>query len=197
LAATACNASHATRNPPAPCEPDCEVEPDCDETGCACPASVPAHGTSCPQAAQICRYGDPCEDFEEHEASCGADGLWSVQSYGTSCNPPPPWECPYEIPAPTDFCDSDFAEGPCTYPDPQCPDGEVVATCFDYGWQLEYTVDCNPPPPCPADLPDAGEACDPSIEGQLCTYVHPDCPEESYTATCTMGAWAVDAPVCI
>lgn len=51
--------------------------------------------------------------------------------------------------------------------------------------------------PCPATQPMSGSAC--GIDGTTCSYANPSCDEAGATATCSGGAWSVDAfgPSCL
>ncbi|MCA9619475.1 MAG: hypothetical protein KC731_10635 [Myxococcales bacterium] len=127
---------------------------------CVCPDAIPSDGSLCRQEGLTCGYGDDSCGFPEQEASC-QDGTWFV--YYNSCNPPPPFYCPTEVPENGSPCWVEPYESPgvCTY-SPPCGDVPTTATCSsDVGlWQVEV-------PLCP------GEGCA-GLDLQTCNAV-PDC----------------------
>lgn len=162
-----------------------------------CPSARPSTGDSCDEPME-CVYDDECD--LEVTASCGDDGVWAVQ-YGGTCNPPPPSECPEEAPANGDACD--FEIGSCTY-EGQC--GEPFnATCEVDGWSVDTEVSCNPPPPCPQELPGEGDACELTPGGTPigCSYeVSTACGPQIAEAECGVSeqsgevVWFVALPTC-
>lgn len=101
-------------------------------------------------------------------------------------NPPPP-DCPEQQPAYDSDCDNEGDS--CSYGPDECGN-EVIATCTDGAWDVQYEGTCNPPPPeCPEAEPAHGEACD---EWNSCTY-YDECGS-SYEATCDGATWDVGIP---
>lgn len=125
----------------------CEVE-SCNPPIVECPAAVPNSGDSCDPEVGTCHYTDDCGS--DVPASCD-DGSWSVEI--ATCNPPPPGDCPAELPAFGDACDPEV--GDCTYTD-EC-DQQIIASCNGATWEIEAGASCNPPPPCPGILPAEGD----------------------------------------
>ena len=79
--------------------------PDCGEDdSCECPATPPAQGSPCPDVGQLCAYQDGSCPIE---FSCADDG-W--ERWVTSCNPPPPNDCPNALPVAGSVC-HDYGEG--------------------------------------------------------------------------------------
>ncbi len=114
---------------------------------------------------------------------------------GYACNPPPtPSECPESTPAQDSACDAPGME--CEYPDPDCEYSATFATCENGAWQVGWTGgSCNPPAPCPAEIPANGDAC--GWEEPICTYtVDTGCGPMDVPATCENGAWSVAIPIC-
>jgi hypothetical protein len=117
-------------NPPAPDVPDAPVA--------SCPPSAPAQGSACdPTLSRVCTYGD-CLGRPTTEARC-VGGAWEVQE--STCNPPPPEECPTTVP---------MAGAACTYVGPGCtygtcpPSSTTFAMCVSGRWSVGM-ASCNPP----------------------------------------------------
>jgi hypothetical protein len=132
-------------NPPAPDVPDAAVT--------SCPPSAPTPGGACdPTLSRVCTYGD-CLGRPTTEARC-AGGAWEVQE--STCNPPPPEECPTTVPMPG---------AACTYVGPGCnygtcpPSGPYYARCVSGRWAV-VQASCNPPPDGGVAPSDAGRPPD-------------------------------------
>ncbi|XYH92632.1 hypothetical protein ACMHYB_32740 [Sorangium sp. So ce1128] len=136
--------------------------PGCDPTvqGGSCPEEEPERGSSCEADDLSCDYIDSCDNPIGYEC---VDGAWQVESE-ISCNPPPPPECPAEMPATGSAC-WQIGAG-CAYGGPpDCPEPTIV-TCGDDGtWSVTtIAVSCNPPAPaCPEELPADGDPCEAGI----------------------------------
>lgn len=164
-----------------------------------CPDGVPQQGGSCELDVGTCNYIDDCSGGDV-EASCEGDGTWSV-TYDSTCNPPPPLECPEEVPTAGDECDIEI--GSCSYTD-EC--GISFSADCDGTWSIgEAFESCNPPPPCPAELPAEGAICESSPGGtpQDCSYeVETACGTQTVSAECELPkdakdfVWVLDAPPC-
>ncbi len=159
-----------------------------------CPTSAPGSGTSCAGfAGGICEY-DPCQ-FQPSLFECQG-GVW-VATGSSSCNPPPPFECPPTEPLAGSACYGDGSEGVvCSYDyGPCCPPDE--ARCVNGFWEI-MGVDCNPPPPdpCPIDAPLNGAACGSMDECanpyRTCDYG--DCGgsgQPEFAASCDGSVWTI------
>ncbi|WP_437662728.1 hypothetical protein [Sorangium sp. So ce1182] len=132
--------------------------PGCDPTvqGGSCPEELPERGSSCEADDLSCDYIDSCDNPIGY--GC-VDGAWQVESE-MSCNPPPPPECPAELPATGSAC-WQIGAG-CAYGGPpDCPDPTIVTCGEDGTWSVTVAVSCNPPPPaCPEELPADGDPCE-------------------------------------
>ncbi|AUX41156.1 hypothetical protein SOCE26_025630 [Sorangium cellulosum] len=141
--------------------------PGCDPTvqGGSCPAELPERGSSCDADDLACDYIDSCDNPIDYRC---VDGAWQVEAE-MSCNPPPPPECPEQLPEAGSGCWQLGAS--CAYSDPpDCPEPTIV-TCGDDGaWSVTVAVACNPPPPgCPGVMPESGDPCD--AELGTCGYM--------------------------
>lgn len=158
--------------------------------GCsACPSAVPASGSPCAADGLQCDYGDDGCGFPEQTASCD-EGSWTV--FYNSCNPPPPFECPPELPVDgTDCVDAGWGEpGTCDY-EIETPDGflEATAACDYHGeggitWSVTFTTE--PTTPCGAFTSRA--AC---VIGDACRWLVPGCGAGTETVT-PVGCYPVD-----
>lgn len=135
--------------------------PGCDPTveGGSCPEEIPERGSSCEADDLSCEYIDSCDNPIGY--GC-VDGAWQVEAE-MSCNPPPPPECPAEMPATGSAC-WQLGAG-CAYNGPpDCPDPTIVTCGEDGTWSVTVAVSCNPPPPaCPEELPADGDPCEAGI----------------------------------
>lgn len=161
-----------------------------------CPNGVPTLGTSCPEEGE-CTYTSECSS--DIIATCEADGTWDVEYTGT-CNPPPPVECPTATPIDGDDC---FEPQNCSYGDP-CG-GSVNASCDGVTWTVEYSNDtCNPPPPCPGELPEEGSECNLTPGGvpEGCVFAaETPCGVQMVGGVCLQSAegtfvWDLEVPEC-
>lgn len=156
-----------------------------------CPDVAPADGAPCSGVGR-CNYG-PCQ---EQEASCEG-GVWKT-SWVSSCNPPPPPFCPE--PGPPAEGDTCFGPIECDY----VVDCDLVTASCDAdvsSFTLTVTPDplCNPPPPCPSELPAEGAACE--LATSCVVSVPSACGELMATVTCAPSpdgvlAWTVAVPTC-
>jgi len=180
----------------------CDSEISCDDPNVACnppivdcPAAVPTSGDSCDSDVGSCSYTDDCGS--DVTATC--DGTWSIEI--ASCNPPPPGDCPEQIPSFGEECDP--AVGDCQYLD-EC-EQPITASCNGATWEIEEGGSCNPPAPCPTELPAEGSVCD--FKGYFgppigCEYdVETACGPALAEAECVgveeQGiVWHVTAPPC-
>ncbi|MBL8739617.1 MAG: hypothetical protein JNK04_00940 [Myxococcales bacterium] len=172
----------------------CEVE-SCNPPIPECPVAMPSTGDSCDPELGTCGYVDDCGS--DVTASC-EDGEWVVDI--GSCNPPPPGDCPAQVPAAGDPCDPEV--GSCQYAD-DCGQ-TITASCNGATWEVDPVSSCNPPPPCPITLPAEGDPCEltPGGTPRGCTYdVETACGPATATAECVeveeQGlVWLVTAPPC-
>lgn len=163
----------------------------------ACPDAEPSSGDACEEEGLSCGYVDDCSNPIDYGCE---DGAWTITA-ASSCNPPPPGECPVSTPAYGEACDEvglycHFGEDPCGTP--------ITGTCSVDGWQIDEGFSCNPPPPdCPAELPSIGTACDYDPETFLypafCMYdTETPCGVESVTVSCASDqgemVWQFDSP---
>jgi hypothetical protein len=161
-----------------------------------CPTSPPGTGTAC--AGDVDCWYDPCEHDPSYYTCEG--GVW-VPSGGSSCNPPPPFECPPELPVQGEWCWGEDAEQQvCSYDSgPCCPPNE--ARCINGAWEISE-IDCNPPPPdpCPEQQPAAGTACG----GAECSNPYRSCGygdcggsgQPEVLAVCDGSTWSLQ-PQCV
>jgi hypothetical protein len=177
LAPLACGSTVTTSNPPGP----------------ECPAETPASGSAC-AGGLSCFYPSP-DGCDDREATC-VDGVWQVGWGGSTCNPPPPPWCPELLPAHGESC---YGPIDCTYQD-ECGQN-VTASCGGESatWTVNDVVSCNPPPPCPAELPENNSLCD--FETSCAVAVDSACGVLMATATCAVAEdgslrWEVAAPLC-
>lgn len=162
-----------------------------------CPSSVPTEGAACePPDDGSCTYPDDCN--LEIIASC-TEGSWEVEYSGT-CNPPPPGECPEELPFELDNCSEPMS---CDYQD-ECGQ-DIQATCDGSEWSVSEPMEsCNPPAPCPQDLPAMGSLCEEEFgppEG--CSWeAETSCGPATVTGECSPDedgsgyVWELTAPPC-
>lgn len=111
---------------------------------CACPESLPKGGTDCPLGVGPCYYGT-YEGKPAYTATCTEAG-WDVDSAydPPACNPPP--YCPQDPPFQGDSCYCNGFGSECDYVD-ECGQ-PIYVHCTGSQWQVTYTSDCIPPPPC-------------------------------------------------
>lgn len=175
-----------------------EATPGCP----GCPASVPAEGEACFVDGMECGYGGDACGFPEQSAICD-EGAWTV--WYNSCNPPPPFQCPPELPLDGSDCtDAGWGEpGSCSY-EVETSEGPQTATaeCDYVEAGLLWTV----------TFPDGGPASCASLEARAhclasdaCRWLVPGCgggtetvtPEGCYPATdCTPGS-CLDDQACV
>jgi hypothetical protein len=119
---------------------------------------------------------------------------------GGSTTNPPETGCPAETPTDGNACED---PGTCNYSD-EC-DGEIVATCGEEGtWSVEWGSSCNPPPPCPSELPTEGDECEftPGGVPEGCSYeVQTACGPQTAAASCEQTGdlayeWVITPPEC-
>ncbi len=139
-----------------------------------CPEASPASGSTCNDEGLGCGYIDECGNPIEY--TCGS-GTWAISEV-TSCNPPPPDECPGSQPAWGEPCDAIGLT--CSFGLDHC--GQLITgECTLDGWIIDEIFSCNPPPAeCPDELP---------VEGSPCTY-QPDTIDD-YPSFC---GYAVETP---
>jgi hypothetical protein len=155
-----------------------------------------------PQPGSACATTDTCSydwcGASNVTATC-VDGAWEVQ-YGSTCNPPPPQECPVTAPYGQGCWEAGVV---CTYSD-ECGN-PFEATCDGATWQVgEPGTSCNPPPPeCPLELPTAGLACPDPAPAIGCPYEVPSvCGTLFVVASCVADAfggtaWTVEGDTCM
>ena len=116
---------------------------DFGSLGCdaPCPDASPESGSTCAQLGQDCFYGgggastSECDQWVDVTATCKANGTWSTEAK-EACPYP---ECPSEAPTDGQGCYGSvtFGEYTCSYADPSCDSGELVATCsYQRSWVL-------------------------------------------------------------
>lgn len=148
-----------------------------------CPEAEPASGDACDNEGLSCGYVDDCTNPIDYGCE---DGAWTITAV-SSCNPPPPGECPLATPTYGAPCDEvglscTFGEDPCGTP--------ITGTCSTDGWQIDEVFSCNPPPAaCPAELPAIGTLCEPDPESgfypEYCGYdAETPCGIEPVIASC-------------
>lgn len=180
MAASGAAGCYSTSNPPPPGE---------------CPGAQPISGEPC-TAGSDCSFSDECGN--EVIATC-VDDFWQVEWTGT-CNPPPP-ECPAALPLEGEPCDE---PAECFYTD-ACGN-DINASCDGFEFTVSEPIEsCNPPPPCPLELPDEGSACELTPGGvpEGCSYeVETPCGVVTASAECvspdggTTYVFDVTAPAC-
>jgi len=148
-----------------------------------CPESTPSYGSSCGAVDGTCMYSDECGS--PITATCKA-GTWDVQYEGT-CNPPPPEECPLDPPWSGTCWDASLT---CEYQD-AC--GQWFSfSCNGTTWIAgEPPFSCNPPPPCPGEIPIEGSECFATPGGfpEGCSYlVETACGPTEIFPTCVGDA---------
>ena len=166
--------------------PACNGSVDVEPTpATSCPDAQPAEGTAC-GAPLSCDYAG---------SYCGAsfecvDSVWADRT--PPCNPPPPDECPDLPPSTSTSC---WTEGmTCVYPNWDECGQNLNTTCVGGTWEIEEVVSCNPPPPCPAEVPENGSSCDFPNE---CGYtVESECGLAPVNASCDGVTWTVDELIC-
>lgn len=166
--------------------PACDGSVDVEPGETSCPEARPAVGSAC-GGSMNCYYDD---------SSCGApftcvDGAWVDQS--PPCNPPPPEECPDSAPADGSVCwNLDMV---CDYPGWDECEPHLTATCVGGTWDTEeQVVSCNPPEPCPGEVPEDGSSCGAPME---CDYTaESPCGPVPTHASCDGGTWSVDSIIC-
>lgn len=121
-------------------------------------------------------------------ASLGAQACDGMVTTNPPPTNPPFIECPSSVP--TEGADCEPPDETCTYPD-EC-NLEIVASCTDGSWELEYTGTCNPPPPeeCPVEPPNDLESCGEPME---CQY-QDECGQD-FSASCDGANWSVSEPL--
>lgn len=133
--------------------------------------------------------------------AAGTAALATAGCFGEIITNPPPADCPdaescdppllrCPISPPAEGADCGPGEGSCSYKD-ECGQTNLIASCGEGGWELEYTGGtCNPPPvECPETAPKQGGACQPGYGS--CTYVD-ECGQVYLTATCGGAGWEVE-----
>ena len=89
-------------------------------------------------------------------------------------------------------CALDPAIGSCTFADPDCPGATLIYSCAADGtWDLEIDWDvpnCNSPETCPAEVQQAGGACDVKTF-VICTYPSADCETGQVELSCADATW--------
>ncbi len=170
-----------------------------DATFADCPAAQPATGDGCTDDGATCNYGsDGCGN----EVTFGCDGsTWSPELTAVACNPPPPVECPMDLPINNDPCPEVGLT--CDYPDGI--GSSLSARCSDTGWEVDEPIG-NPPPPtqCPIDVPFAGMGCGEQSLPAICGYlVETPCGTEPVVFDCQVAQlsqlleWVITtAPTC-
>jgi hypothetical protein len=117
-------------------------------------------------------------------------GEWVDNS--PSCNPPFPEPCPAEAPLPLSSCYVPFQT--CVYPDWDGCGQDLNVTCNGGVWESDGIGPCNPPAPCPAELPASGSLCDYPVQ---CNYtVESPCGPIPAVASCDGLTWTVDSLIC-
>ncbi len=161
-----------------------------DNSNCACPASIPTDGTSCFQEGLSCGYGDDFCGFPEQEAEC-RDGEWS--SWYNSCNPPPPFECPVDLPLEGTSCDENGwgSAGTCFY-DEETPCGtqQVQADCTwdELHLQMMWTVEAPTCSSAQCETYGHKDLCDADTG---CRWLVPGCGSGTETVT-PEGCYPID-----
>lgn len=157
---------------------------------CDCPASIPADGDSCSREGMLCGYGDDFCGIPDQEAEC-RDGRWNT--WFNSCNPPPPFECPQELPLEGTSCDENGwgTPGTCNY-DEETPCGTqpVQADCSydDVALQMVWAVEA---PTCSSAQCDTYGHKDLCNADSGCRWLVPGCGSGTETVT-PEGCYPVD-----
>ena len=148
-----------------------------------CPDTQPAEGTAC-EAPMECQYNDGCGA----SVVCVA-GAWLDMT--PPCNPPFPEPCPAEAPQLGSSCYEPYQS--CLYPNWDECGQDLNVTCNGGVWEADGISSCNPPPPCPAEVPANGSICDFPV---LCDYtIDSECGLIPATASCDGATWTVDSTI--
>lgn len=170
-----------------------------------CPETTPVAGTGCPLLEEdVCHYEQEATCFDgslthaEIDATCGGDGVWSLESDASA-------ECCPGAPPPDGQVACGFDEQTCNFEgDVVCEDGgsiggAVESTCTDGRWHTVYEPSgglCEGETPCPEAPPATGEACT-IDDGTECLWEKSsECPDGAGrllidVASCGVsGTWA-------
>lgn len=107
--------------------------------------------------------------------------------YGGTTNPPPTSYCPETTPSAGSSCDPDETGPECLYHNDQC--GDVIASCIDATWQVDYGTCEVAWVVCPDVAPITEGTC----EGEGTCEYSDECGQ-TITATCLSVRWDTQYP---
>ncbi len=180
VSATGCSGAIVTYNPP---PPDAGVD--------ECPTTAPAYGAACNLSSTVtCDYG-PCAVMR-----CADTKTWQSAS---SCNPPPPRQCPATAPQVGTTCyPQSIPSTGCTFG----PDGNLcMASATTFFCDAKSGIwSSSSKPTCPGLPAAVGAACGglcPTTFDTSCTYrASGTLSECEIDRMCTGGKWVDSSPTC-